>query len=110
MTPANFFDLPTVSAARAEAGKLYKEFIRVPLLSVGVYVLPAGGTDAQKPHREDEVYYVVRGRGAFTAGGRTAEVGPGTTLFVPAGEDHRFRDVTEDLAVLVFFAPAYSGA
>ena len=31
-------------------------------MSAGVYVLPKGGTDPQKPHREDEMYYVVRGR------------------------------------------------
>jgi mannose-6-phosphate isomerase-like protein (cupin superfamily) len=31
------------------------------------------------------------------------------TLFVPAGEEHRFHDVTEDMALLVFFAPAYTG-
>jgi mannose-6-phosphate isomerase-like protein (cupin superfamily) len=41
--------------------------------------------------------------------GRTIDAGPGRTPFVPAGEDHRFHDVTEDLAVLVFFAPAYTG-
>lgn len=52
---------------------------------------------------------MVGGRGAFTAGGRTVEVGPGVTLFVPAGEEHRFHDISADLAVLVFFAPAYSG-
>lgn len=55
------------------------------------------------------IYVVVNGRGAVTAGGRTIDVGPGSTLFVPAGEDHRFHDVTEDMAVLVFFAPAYTG-
>jgi len=52
---------------------------------------------------------VVNGRGAFTADGRTIDVGPGSTLFVPAGEDHRFHDVNEDMTVLVFFAPAYTG-
>lgn len=57
----------------------------------------------------DKVYVVVSGRGLFTAGGRTVEVGPGITLFVPAGEDHRFHDVTEDMTLLVFFAPAYTG-
>ena len=47
--------------------------------------------------------------GDVRVGGRTIDVGPGRTLFVPAGEDHRFHDVTEDLTVLVFFAPAYTG-
>lgn len=76
----------------------------------GTYSLPSGALDDQTPHAEDEIYFVVSGRGSFTAGGHTAEVGPGTTLFVPAGEDHRFHDVVEDLTVLVIFAPAYSGS
>jgi mannose-6-phosphate isomerase-like protein (cupin superfamily) len=81
----------------------------VPALSVGTYSVPSGALDAQTPHAEDEIYFVVSGRGCFTAAGSTAEVGAGTALFVPAGEDHRFHDVTEDLAVLVLLAPAYSG-
>jgi mannose-6-phosphate isomerase-like protein (cupin superfamily) len=88
----------------------YAEQLRVPALSVGTYSLPRSAIGDQTPHAEDEVCVVVSGRGSFTAGGHTAEVGPGTTVFVPAGEDHRFHDVSEDLAVLVFFAPAYSGA
>jgi mannose-6-phosphate isomerase-like protein (cupin superfamily) len=35
------------------------------------------------------------------------DVGPGSALFVPANEPHRFHDIAEDLAVLVFFGPAY---
>lgn len=93
----------------ADGSADYAEQLRVPALSVGTYSIPAGGVDKQSPHREDEIYVVVRGRGSFTSGGETVEVGPGVTLYVPAGEEHRFHDVTEDMAVLVFFAPAYSG-
>lgn len=82
MTPPTFYDLPTVSAERAQAGILYNEFIRVPLLSVGVYVLPAGGTDPQKPHREDEVYYVVRGRARMRVGSEEQVVKAGSVIFV----------------------------
>src|SRR5882672_858356 len=104
MTPLNFFDLPTVSAERAEAGKLYKEFIRVPLLSVGVYVLPAGATDPQRPHREDEAYYVVRGRARMRVGTEEQVVKSGSVIFVPGSVEHRFFDISEELEVLVFFA------
>jgi len=106
MTPLNFFDLPAVSAERAQAGKLYQEFIRVPLLSVGVYVLPAGGTDPQRPHREDEVYYVVRGRASMRVGSQEQVVKAGSVVFVPGTMEHRFFDISEELEVLVFFAPA----
>jgi mannose-6-phosphate isomerase-like protein (cupin superfamily) len=109
MTPPTFFDLPTISAERAQAGKLYKEFLRVPMLSVGVYGLPAGGTDPQKPHREDEVYYVVRGRARMRVGAEEQVVKAGSVVFVAAEVEHRFFDISEELEVLVFFAPAETG-
>lgn len=76
-------------------------------LSVGTYSLRAGAVDPQSPHGEDEVYVVTAGRGRFTGGGQTVDVGPGTVLFVPAREPHHFHDIAEDLALLVFFGPAY---
>jgi mannose-6-phosphate isomerase-like protein (cupin superfamily) len=89
-----------------DAGADYAEHLRRPDLSVGTYSLRAGATDGQSPHGEDEIYVVTAGRGRFTSGGRTVNVAPGTTLFVPAHEVHRFHDITEDLALLVFFGPA----
>ena len=50
-----------------QSGKAYLEFLRSPALSVGLYVLPAGGVDSQEPHTEDEVYYVLRGTARFCA-------------------------------------------
>ncbi|MBO3750506.1 cupin domain-containing protein [Streptosporangiaceae bacterium NEAU-GS5] len=96
-------------APAADGAADYVEHLSVPALSFGTYSIPAGKPDEQSPHREDEIYVVTRGRGSFTAGGRTVEVGPGTAIFVPAGEAHRFHEITEDLVTLVFFAPAYSG-
>ncbi|HET6180797.1 MAG TPA: cupin domain-containing protein [Candidatus Sulfotelmatobacter sp.] len=93
---------------RAASGKLYREFLRVPAMSAGLYVLPAGATDAQRPHHEDEMYYVVRGRARFRAGDEDREISAGSVLFVAAEVEHHFHDITEELAVLVFFAPAES--
>jgi mannose-6-phosphate isomerase-like protein (cupin superfamily) len=84
----------------------WTEQFRVPDLSVGTYSILAGGTDGQSPHTEDEIYVVTAGRATIEAGGERAEVGPGAVIYVPAGEVHRFTDVTADLALLVFFAPA----
>jgi mannose-6-phosphate isomerase-like protein (cupin superfamily) len=75
-------------------------------MSAGVYALPAGGEDPQSPHREDELYYVTRGRAKFFAGAEHREVAAGSLIFVAAGVAHRFYDITEDLQLLVFFAPA----
>lgn len=108
MSSQTFYDLPAVSAERAQSGKLYREFLRVPAMSAGVYVLVPGATDPQKPHHEDEVYYVVRGRAKMRVAEEEQIVKAGTVIFVPANIEHRFFDISEELEVLVFFAPAES--
>ncbi len=85
----------------------YVEQFRVPDLSVGTYSIPTGGVDDQSPHTEDEIYVVSSGRARLVTDSGETEVGPGSVVFVPAGEEHRFVDVTADLALLVVFAPAY---
>jgi len=89
---------------RAPGG--YLEFLRVPAMSVGVYLLAAGAVDDQTPHGEDEIYYVIRGRGRFHHGGEDMGVGPNDVLFVPARQAHRFHSIVEELVLLVVFAPA----
>ena len=102
----HFFDIDDLTRQRAKEGKLYLEFLRVPAISAGVYVLPKGGTDPQKPHREDEMYYVIRGRARMQIGSDHAEVRAGSAIFVETELEHRFYDIEEELEVLVFFAPA----
>ena len=105
---ARFAKLGEIDQQRAQRGKLYHEFLRVPSMSAGLYVLAAGATDAQVPHHEDEMYYVVRGRARFRAGDEDQEVSAGSVLFVAAEVEHRFYDIAEELAALVFFAPPES--
>lgn len=97
-----------IDQQRTQSGKFYREFLRVPAMSAGLYVLPPGSTDPQRPHHEDEIYYVLRGKGRFLAGDEDREISAGSVLFVAAEVEHRFHDITEELAVLVFFAPAES--
>jgi mannose-6-phosphate isomerase-like protein (cupin superfamily) len=82
------------------------EHLSVADLSVGTYSIPAGGTDVQRPHSEDEIYVVATGRAVLAAGGERAEVAPGSVIYVPAGEAHQFTGITESLALVVLFAPA----
>ena len=100
------FAVAGVDAQRAQSGNLYREFLRVPAMSAGLYVLPAGGTDPQRPHHEDEMYYVIRGKARLRAGDEETEISAGSVLFVAGEVEHRFHDIAEELAVLVFFAPA----
>lgn len=100
------FEIADIELRRRAHGVLYQEFLRKPALSAGLYVLPAGGTDPQKPHGEDEVYLVLRGRGRIRVGGEDRAVEPGSVVYVPARVEHRFHDITEELSLAVFFAPA----
>jgi mannose-6-phosphate isomerase-like protein (cupin superfamily) len=100
-----------IAGAGESRGESWVEHLRVPDLSVGTYCLPAGGTDGQSPHTEDEIYIVTAGRAKLVSGGEEAEVRPGSVIYVPAGEVHRFADIAEDLVVFVVFGPAeYSRA
>ena len=99
------FEITDLITSQDSSGQDYLEFLNVPDLSAGLYMLPAGGVDKQQPHTEDEVYYVVAGRGSIRVGDEDREVKSGTIVFVPAGVEHRFHSIAEELAVLVFFAP-----
>jgi len=100
------FELNQLLDQRAGAERAYLEFLRVPALSAGLYVLPAGGIDPQQPHTEDEVYYIVSGRGAIQVAGESRAVASGSVVYVKAGDEHRFHSIAEELVILVFFAPA----
>jgi quercetin dioxygenase-like cupin family protein len=89
--------------------KRYHEFLRVPAMSAGMYVLSAGATDKQNPHQQDEIYYVVRGRAKVRLGGEERAVHEGDVIFVEKNLEHRFFEIAEELALLVIFAPAESG-
>ena len=94
--------------ARTTPDRRYNEFLRVPTMSAGVYVLPAGATDRQSPHQEDEIYYAVRGKAKIRIGDIQHSVQPGDVIFVEARAEHRFFDIEEELVLLVVFAPAES--
>jgi mannose-6-phosphate isomerase-like protein (cupin superfamily) len=91
---------------RTKRERPYHEFLRIPAMSVGLYVLPAGATDRQRPHREDEIYYVVRGKAKMRIGAEERSVQEGTLIFVEPAIEHRFFDIEQELVLLVVFAPA----
>ena len=100
------FDLAQLIEQHAHANKLYLEFLKVPDLSMGLYILPAGGSDPQSPHTEDEVYYVVQGRAKIKVADEDRPVRAGSVVYVAKNVEHRFHSIEEQLTVLVFFAPA----
>ena len=98
------FDLAELAARRASTGDPWLEFFRTSTLRTGLYVLPVDGVDDQKPHVEDEVYYIIDGRAVLDIDGKGHPVAPGSILYVRAGVPHHFHSITEELEVLVFFA------
>jgi mannose-6-phosphate isomerase-like protein (cupin superfamily) len=100
------FELSDLLARREAIGAPYLEFLTVPDLSIGLYVLAVGQPDLQRPHTEDEVYYVISGRGRVTVGDDVREVRAGSIVFVASAVPHRFHDITEDLTLFVAFGPA----
>ena len=108
-----FYSLNEILDRRLERNSPYLEFLRVPAMSSGVYVLSSGATDTQTPHAEDEIYYVVSGSARMSIAQENGdpvdrEVSSGDLIFVPARQEHRFHTITEELTVLVIFAPAES--
>ena len=102
------FEINQIIQQQADSDESYLEFLSVPDLSLGLYVLPADGTDPQSPHEEDEVYYVVSGKAMIKVGDEDRAIQPGSVVYVAKDVEHRFHSIEEDLKLLVFFAPAES--
>ena len=61
----------------------------------------------QTPHAQDEIYVIVRGRGVLIHDGRRDSFESGDLLFVAAGCEHQFEDLTDDVALWrVFYGPS----
>lgn len=99
------FSIDELSAQNATTDLPYLEFMRVESMSAYIYELPAGATDEQTPHDQDEIYYVVKGRSDLTVNGETVAIKPGDILYVKKFTQHLFSNITEDLSLLVVFAP-----
>jgi mannose-6-phosphate isomerase-like protein (cupin superfamily) len=60
----------------------------------------------QTPHAQDEIYFIIRGRGVLIHDGKRDPFESGDILFVAAGTDHQFENTTGDLALWrVFYGP-----
>lgn len=100
------FELAELITQREWTSTAYLEFLKVPDLSMGLYVLPAGGVDTQQPHTEDEVYYVVSGKAMIKVDDENSNVKAGSIVYVAKNLEHRFHSIEEDLTLIVFFGPA----
>ena len=100
------YELAQLIQQRNSSNKRYLDFLNVPDLSMGLYVLPAGSVDPQSPHTEDEVYYVVSGKAQIKVADEDRAVQAGSIVYVAKNVEHRFHSIEAELTVIVFFAPA----
>jgi mannose-6-phosphate isomerase-like protein (cupin superfamily) len=62
--------------------------------------------DYQSTHEQDELYFIVSGRGDFWLNGETMPFAPGDAIFVPARVEHCFTTFTPDFVTwVVFYGP-----
>ncbi len=107
----NFFSLDEIRKRITEPLP-YAEFLRIPAMSCAVYVLKPGEEDLQRPHKEDEIYYVFRGAARIKVVSanqppQDQAIAAGDVIFVAANDEHRFYSITEEFVLLVVFAPAH---
>lgn len=96
-------NLNAVSADRQPTGKPFVTVLDEGSVRAALYELAPGEPDRQAPHAEDEVYVVLRGRARLTTADETADIAPGSLVFVPAHEEHHFTEITEDFSALALF-------
>ena len=57
--------------------------------------------------KEDEIYYILSGRGVMTIDGKSFEVGPGTAVLTRPGSSHGLKQMgTADLVILINYEQA----
>jgi len=67
-------------------------------------VLKPGSAIGYHEQGEDEVYYVLGGRGVMTLDGTPTDVGPGAAILTRTGSSHGLKQVgSEDLVVIIAF-------
>jgi len=82
----------------------YSFFKKVPNLKLVFRkraLKPGSGIGLHEQH-EDEIYYVLSGKGVMTLDGKTVEVTPGTAVLTRTGSSHSLKQTgDEDLVILI---------
>ena len=82
----------------------YSFFSKVPDLSIVFRkrALKPGSGIGYHRQAEDEIYYVLSGRGMMTLDGKEVEVGPGTAILTRTGSSHGLKVLgNEDLVIII---------
>jgi mannose-6-phosphate isomerase-like protein (cupin superfamily) len=79
------------------------DFLRNNSFEAGVLKLNPGQKDIQGPHLEDELYFVIEGKGYINISEENHQIKKGSFIFVPSKTNHYFHGNKEPLVVLYVF-------
>ena len=82
----------------------YSFFRKVPRLGLVFRkrAFKPGSAIGYHPQEEDEIYYVLSGRGVMTIDGKSFDVDPGTAILTRAGSSHGLKQTgSDDLVILI---------
>jgi len=99
------FDLDSIllKLDKKEDSAYFLDFLHNSSFEVGVLRLNPGQNDTQEPHSEDELYFVIEGKGYINMVEKNYEVRKGSCIFVPSKTKHYFHGNKERLVVLYVF-------
>jgi quercetin dioxygenase-like cupin family protein len=77
-------------------------------LTMGLFMIPPNGHSKLDTHPGiEEAYYILEGSGEVVIGGIRSRIGPGTSVYIPAGVEHQsFNHGTKELKFVWFFPRA----
>lgn len=77
-----------------------------PRFAMGTQQLNVGMSIRPHTHqREDEIFFVYKGKATAVLGDKRVPVGAGTTIYVPPGVLHGIEDVTEEFVIFFVIQP-----
>jgi mannose-6-phosphate isomerase-like protein (cupin superfamily) len=103
MNSKNSFGITTTEALDRlkNKGTDLVNLIQLGNLSLDIY--KPNGVDRQKPHDRDEIYMVISGKGILNCDNNKTNYKPGDILYVPAGQEHKFEQFTNDFCAWAIF-------
>ncbi len=93
--------LPRPATAKWPQGEPFATAIEHGSMSLEVFA--PRGKDLQEVHSQDELYFVVAGTATLMHAGERLKAAVGDALFVPAGHEHHFEQMSDDFVTWVVF-------
>ena len=99
------FDLESIllKLDKEDNSDYFLDFLCTNSFEAGVLKLNPGQKDTQGPHLEDELYFVIEGKGYISISEENHEIRKGSFIFVPSKTNHYFHGNKESLVVLYVF-------